>query len=234
MLGQRKHATLGWLALTGLSACDLPGHRGPRVHSHDRDGGYASAQRLPVRILALVGMGCTLPSAWSGWIILLVQVGQHGLIPANRRRIRCLTLFWHFLDVVWIAVFSPRPPDRIPVMSAPRHSSPPLLRQVGIRLPLVSPESASRVPAARTATSASSWPSSSPLIPFGLVMTDAFEDTATTALIVVSLGVVQIIVHMVYFLQMNRRAEGSWVLPASSSPCPGRHPASGDAGAWPC
>lgn len=52
------------------------------------------------------------------------------------------------------------------------------------------------------------------LIPFGLVMTDAFEDTATTALIVMSLGVVQIIVHMVYFLQMNRRAEGSWVLPA--------------------
>ena len=39
-------------------------------------------------------------------LILLVQVGQHGLIPANRRRIRCLTLFWHFLDVVWIAVFS--------------------------------------------------------------------------------------------------------------------------------
>ena len=52
------------------------------------------------------------------------------------------------------------------------------------------------------------------LIPFGLVMTDAFEDTATTALIVMSLGVVQIIVHMVYFLQLNRRAEGSWVLPA--------------------
>jgi cytochrome o ubiquinol oxidase, subunit IV len=52
------------------------------------------------------------------------------------------------------------------------------------------------------------------LIPFGLVMTDAFEDTATTALIVMSLGVVQIIVHMVYFLQMNRRAGRSWVLPA--------------------
>lgn len=52
------------------------------------------------------------------------------------------------------------------------------------------------------------------LIPFGLVMTDAFEDTVSTALIVMSLGVVQIIVHMVYFLQMNRRAERSWTLPA--------------------
>ena len=52
------------------------------------------------------------------------------------------------------------------------------------------------------------------LIPFGLVMTDAFEDTVSTALIIMGLGVLQIIVHMVYFLQMNRRAEGSWVLPA--------------------
>ena len=52
------------------------------------------------------------------------------------------------------------------------------------------------------------------LIPFGLVMTGAFEDTTTVALIIMGLGVVQIIVHMVYFLQLNSRAEGSWTLPA--------------------
>lgn len=52
------------------------------------------------------------------------------------------------------------------------------------------------------------------LIPFGLVMADAFEDTGTSALIIMGLGVVQIIVHMVYFLQMNRRAGGGWNLPA--------------------
>ena len=52
------------------------------------------------------------------------------------------------------------------------------------------------------------------LIPFGLVMTDAFEDTGTAALIIMGLGVVQIIVHMVYFLQMNRRTGGGWNLPA--------------------
>jgi cytochrome o ubiquinol oxidase, subunit IV len=52
------------------------------------------------------------------------------------------------------------------------------------------------------------------LIPFGLVMTDAFEDTVSTALIIMGLGVLQIIVHMVYFLQMNRWAERSWTLPA--------------------
>ncbi|OYX70878.1 MAG: cytochrome o ubiquinol oxidase subunit III [Rhizobiales bacterium 32-66-11] len=41
------------------------------------------------------------------WLVtLMVQVGQRGLIPANRRRLMCLSMFWHFLDVVWIGVFT--------------------------------------------------------------------------------------------------------------------------------
>jgi cytochrome o ubiquinol oxidase subunit 3 len=36
----------------------------------------------------------------------MVQVSMHGLIEANRRRLMCLSMFWHFLDVVWIGVFS--------------------------------------------------------------------------------------------------------------------------------
>jgi cytochrome o ubiquinol oxidase subunit 3 len=37
---------------------------------------------------------------------LMVQVGKYGLIVENRRRLMCLSMFWHFLDVVWIAVFT--------------------------------------------------------------------------------------------------------------------------------
>lgn len=47
-------------------------------------------------------------------------------------------------------------------------------------------------------------------IPFGLVMSGVIQDSATTAMIVMGLGAVQIIVHMVYFLHMNRQAEGGW------------------------
>ncbi|MEM6972875.1 MAG: cytochrome o ubiquinol oxidase subunit III [Pseudomonadota bacterium] len=39
-------------------------------------------------------------------VVLLAQVRMHGLIPENRRRIMCLSLFWHFLDLIWIGVFS--------------------------------------------------------------------------------------------------------------------------------
>lgn len=41
------------------------------------------------------------------WIfVMLVQVGKRGLIPENKRRLLCLSMFWHFLDVVWIGVFT--------------------------------------------------------------------------------------------------------------------------------
>jgi cytochrome o ubiquinol oxidase subunit 3 len=41
------------------------------------------------------------------WIAtMMVQVGRFGLIAANRRRLMCLSMFWHFLDVVWIGVFT--------------------------------------------------------------------------------------------------------------------------------
>jgi cytochrome o ubiquinol oxidase subunit 3 len=39
-------------------------------------------------------------------VVLLIQVQKHGLTPANKRRILCLSLFWHFLDLIWIGVFS--------------------------------------------------------------------------------------------------------------------------------
>lgn len=41
------------------------------------------------------------------WLATLwVQVSRHGLIAANKRRLMCLSLFWHFLDVIWIGVFT--------------------------------------------------------------------------------------------------------------------------------
>jgi cytochrome o ubiquinol oxidase subunit 3 len=41
------------------------------------------------------------------WIAtMLVQVGRRGLIEANKRRLLCLSLFWHFLDIIWIGVFT--------------------------------------------------------------------------------------------------------------------------------
>ncbi|SHF66001.1 cytochrome o ubiquinol oxidase subunit 3 [Kaistia soli DSM 19436] len=41
------------------------------------------------------------------WLVtLMVQVKRRGLIAANQRRLACLSMFWHFLDVIWIGVFT--------------------------------------------------------------------------------------------------------------------------------
>lgn len=47
------------------------------------------------------------------------------------------------------------------------------------------------------------------VIPFWLVMNGTL-DTATTTVVILALAVVQIIVHMVYFLHMNGHVEGGW------------------------
>jgi cytochrome o ubiquinol oxidase subunit 3 len=47
-----------------------------------------------------VAFGCV-------WLFtLMTQVRRHGLTRENKRRLVCLSMFWHFLDVVWIAVFT--------------------------------------------------------------------------------------------------------------------------------
>lgn len=46
-------------------------------------------------------------------------------------------------------------------------------------------------------------------IPFWLVMSHALDGRAA-ALIVMGLAAVQVVVHMVFFLHMNTRAEGGW------------------------
>jgi cytochrome o ubiquinol oxidase operon protein cyoD len=49
-------------------------------------------------------------------------------------------------------------------------------------------------------------------IPFWLVMARPLESTALTGALISGFAVVQIVVHMVYFLHMNAKSEGGWNL----------------------
>ncbi|MET0367037.1 MAG: cytochrome o ubiquinol oxidase subunit III [Methylobacterium sp.] len=41
------------------------------------------------------------------WLVtLMIQVQKYGLVAANKRRLMCLSMFWHFLDLIWIGVFT--------------------------------------------------------------------------------------------------------------------------------
>ena len=39
-------------------------------------------------------------------VVRMLQLGKHGITPENNRRLMCLSMFWHFLDVGWIGVFT--------------------------------------------------------------------------------------------------------------------------------
>lgn len=47
-------------------------------------------------------------------------------------------------------------------------------------------------------------------IPFWLVMGDVLASPRTTAFVILGFAAVQMVVHMVYFLHLNSKAEGGW------------------------
>ena len=49
-------------------------------------------------------------------------------------------------------------------------------------------------------------------IPFWLVMTGVLGDPQLTAFTIMGFAVLQILVHMIYFLHMNTRSEGGWTM----------------------
>lgn len=53
------------------------------------------------------------------------------------------------------------------------------------------------------------------VIPFWLVMADPIGSPTVTALLVMEFGVLQIFVHMFYFLHMNTTSQGGWTMMAA-------------------
>lgn len=99
--------TIKWLAITGaFGAAFLAIELYEFSHLiHEGAGPWRSA--FLSAFFALVGthgLHVTFGIVWL--IVLIFQIRAKGLIPANQRRVACLSLFWHFLDVVWIGVFT--------------------------------------------------------------------------------------------------------------------------------
>jgi cytochrome o ubiquinol oxidase subunit 3 len=107
MQRNRQRATLIWLAFTGLLGAGFIGlELREFVHLIALGDGPQRSAFLSsfFTLVGTHGLHVTFGIIWL--ITLMVQVGKKGLIPENKRRLMCLSMFWHFLDVVWIGVFS--------------------------------------------------------------------------------------------------------------------------------
>jgi len=105
----KKHvrATLIWLAITGLFGVAFISLELYEFHHLIHEGAGPQRSAFLSSFFTLVGthgLHVTFGIVWL--IVLMVQVGKLGLTPENKRRLMCLSMFWHFLDVVWIGVFT--------------------------------------------------------------------------------------------------------------------------------
>jgi cytochrome o ubiquinol oxidase subunit III len=110
MLGMeqnRKTATLLWLAVTGLFGLAFVGLELKEFAHLIAEGAGPQRSAFLSSFFTLVGTHGLHVTVGIIWLAtLMVQVVQRGLIADNKRRLMCLSLFWHFLDVIWIGVFS--------------------------------------------------------------------------------------------------------------------------------
>ena len=103
----KKNAVIGWLALTGLFGLAFLGIELYEFSHLIHEGAGPSRSAFLSAFFTLVGThGLHVTTGIIWMATLMAQVSRHGLIPENRRRLMCLSMFWHFLDVIWIGVFS--------------------------------------------------------------------------------------------------------------------------------
>ncbi|MEM1272356.1 MAG: cytochrome o ubiquinol oxidase subunit III [Pseudomonadota bacterium] len=106
---QQKNQTVMtiWLVVTGLFGLGFLTLEVLEFQHLWHIGATPAASAFLSSFWILVGTHGLHVTAGCLWLaVLLVQVQLHGLTAANQRRILCLSLFWHFLDLIWIGVFS--------------------------------------------------------------------------------------------------------------------------------
>lgn len=102
-----QRQTLKWLAITGVFGAIFVAVELYEFAEFIHEGAGPQRSGFLSAFFALVGTHGLHVTFGIVWIcVLMVQVKRSGLIAANRRRLTCLSLFWHFLDLVWIGVFT--------------------------------------------------------------------------------------------------------------------------------
>lgn len=107
MVQGRVAATQTWLAVTAMFGLAFLSIELYEFHHLISIGATPQRSAFLSAFFTLVGTHGLHVTFGTIWLFtLMVQVARHGLITANRRRLMCLSMFWHFLDVIWIGVFT--------------------------------------------------------------------------------------------------------------------------------
>ena len=107
MQARNARGTIGWLVVTGLLGLAVLGIELYEFHHLIHLGAGPQRSAFLSAFFALVGTHGLHVFFGVVWLVVLcLQVRKWGLNRTTTRRIACLSMFWHFLDVVWIVVFT--------------------------------------------------------------------------------------------------------------------------------
>ena len=110
MLEMRRNRIGGtqlWLAVTGILGLGFLGLELYEFAHLIHQGAGPQRSAFLSSFFTLVGTHGLHVTFGLIWLVtMMIQVQMHGLIPENRRRLMCLSMFWHFLDLIWVGVFT--------------------------------------------------------------------------------------------------------------------------------
>ncbi|MCB5184208.1 cytochrome o ubiquinol oxidase subunit III [Methylobacillus gramineus] len=102
-----KAGVLKWLAVTFLFGLGFIVMEINEFHHLIHQGFGPDRSAFLSAFFTLVGthgLHVTCGLIWMA--VMMAQVASKGLTTTNNTRLMCLSLFWHFLDIVWICVFT--------------------------------------------------------------------------------------------------------------------------------
>lgn len=96
-----------WLIVTFLLGASFIAMELYEFHHLISEGAGPSTSAFLSAFFVLVGThGIHVTCGLIWMLIMFLQVNTAGITTLNRGRLSCLSLFWHFLDIVWIGVFT--------------------------------------------------------------------------------------------------------------------------------
>ena len=104
---QNKTMTYGWAAVTFLLGVIFVALEVHEFTGMIADGAGPSRSAFLSAFFTLVGThGIHVVIGLCWLMVMLAQVATLGFQPIVMRRLRCFSLFWHALDIVWVGVFT--------------------------------------------------------------------------------------------------------------------------------
>lgn len=103
----KKGMVMGWLAITWLLGASFIAMELYEFHHLITEGAGPQRSAFLSSFFTLVGThGAHVFTGLLWMAVMMFQIASKGLTSTVSTRLQCLSLFWHFLDVVWIGVFT--------------------------------------------------------------------------------------------------------------------------------